>query len=95
MKFYETGKTKEDERAYSYLLLFKFLLLQKWYQIKSDPELESQINDRIFFKSFLSLPMDYIPPIIKMSSCLTIHFLLVMFDNRIFQGSPETYRQHQ
>jgi len=58
MKFYETGKTKEGERAYSPLLLFKCLLLQKWFQIKSDPELESQINDRISFKSFLSLPMD-------------------------------------
>ena len=58
VKFYETGKTKEGERAYSPLLLFKCLLLQKWFQIKSDPELESQINDRISFKSFLSLPMD-------------------------------------
>nr|NJM04097.1 transposase [Desulfobacula sp.] len=58
MKFYETGKTKEGERAYSPLLLFKCLLLQKWFQIKSDPDLESQINDRISFKSFLSLPMD-------------------------------------
>ena len=58
MKFYETGKTKEGERAYSPLLLFKCMLLQKWFQIKSDPELESQINDRVSFKSFLSLPMD-------------------------------------
>ncbi len=58
MKFYETGKTKEGERAYSPLLLFKCLLLQKWFQIKSDPELESQINDRISFKSFLDMPMD-------------------------------------
>nr|NJM03673.1 IS5/IS1182 family transposase [Desulfobacula sp.] len=40
MKFYETGKTKEGERAYSPLLLFKCLLLQKWFQIKSDPDLE-------------------------------------------------------
>ena len=29
MEFYETGKTKEGERAYSPLLLFKCLLLQK------------------------------------------------------------------
>jgi IS5 family transposase len=47
IKFYETGKSKEGERAYSPLLLFKCMLLQKWFQIKSDPELESQINDRI------------------------------------------------
>jgi transposase, IS5 family len=44
------------------LLLFKCMLLQKWFQIKSDPELESQINDRISFKSFLDLPMDYPSP---------------------------------
>lgn len=62
MKAYETGKSKEGERAYSPLLLFKCMLLQKWFQIKSDPELESQINDRISFKSFLDLPMDYASP---------------------------------
>lgn len=62
IKFYETGKSKEGERAYSPLLLFKCMLLQKWFQIKSDPELESQINDRISFKSFLDLPMDYASP---------------------------------
>jgi len=61
-KFYQTGKAKEGERAYSPLLLFKCFLLQKWFQIKSDPELESQINDRISFKSFLALPMDYPSP---------------------------------
>jgi IS5 family transposase len=37
-------------------------LLIKYFQIKSDPELESQINDRISFKSFLKLPMDYPSP---------------------------------
>ena len=58
IKFYNIGKSKEGERAYSPLLLFKCMLLQKWFQIKSDPELESQINDRISFKSFLDLPMD-------------------------------------
>ncbi|WP_459918910.1 hypothetical protein, partial [Desulfocicer niacini] len=26
--------------------------------MNSDPELESQINDRISFKSFLALPLD-------------------------------------
>ncbi|MCP3928952.1 MAG: transposase, partial [Bacteroidetes bacterium] len=62
IKFYETGKSKKGERAYSPLFLFKCFLLQKWFQIKSDPELESQINDRISFKSFLKLPMDYPSP---------------------------------
>ncbi len=32
---------------------------KKWFQIKSDPELESQINDRISFKSFLDMHLDY------------------------------------
>lgn len=60
--FYKPGKTNKGERPYSPLLLFKCMLLQKWFQIKSDPELESQINDRISFKSFLNLPMDYPSP---------------------------------
>ncbi len=34
------------------------MLLQKWFQIKSDPELESQINDRISFMDFLNLPLE-------------------------------------
>ncbi len=59
---YKIGKAKEGERAYSPLLLFKCFLLQKWFQIKSDPELESQINDRISFRSFLKLPMDCSSP---------------------------------
>jgi len=58
IKFYKIGKSKEGERAYSPLFLFKCFLLQKWFRIKSDPELESQINDRISFRSFLKLPMD-------------------------------------
>ncbi|MCD4722614.1 MAG: transposase [Desulfobacula sp.] len=62
MKFYETGKANKGERAYSPLFLFKCFLLQKWYQIKSDPELESQINDRISFKSFLDLSLEQPSP---------------------------------
>jgi IS5 family transposase len=62
IKFYETGRSKEGERAYSPLLLFKCMMLQKWFQIKSDPELESQINDRISFKSFFDMPLDYPSP---------------------------------
>ena len=37
-KFYHTGKAEEGGKAYPALLLFKCLLLQKWFQIKSDPE---------------------------------------------------------
>jgi IS5 family transposase len=36
-------------------MLFKCLLLQKWFRIQSDPELENQINDRLSFKTFLNL----------------------------------------
>ncbi len=32
-------------------------MLQKWFRIKSDPELENQINDRWSFKEFLQLPL--------------------------------------
>jgi hypothetical protein len=52
-KFYYTEKLVEGGKAYLPLMLFKCLLLQKWFQIPSDPELESQINDRIFFKSLI------------------------------------------
>jgi IS5 family transposase len=36
-------------------MLLKAFLLQKWFRIHSDPELENQINDRISFKNFLGL----------------------------------------
>ena len=39
-------------------MLLKGMLLQKWFHIPSDPELEDQINDRISFKKFLGLPLD-------------------------------------
>jgi len=34
------------------------MLLQKWFHIPSNPELENQINDRISFEKFLGLPLD-------------------------------------
>ena len=55
MGHYTFGTSKEGADAYRPLLLFKCLLLQKWFHIDSDPELESQINDRISFKKFLGL----------------------------------------
>ena len=39
-------------------MLLKSMLLQKWFRIPSDPELENQINDRISFKKFLGPPLD-------------------------------------
>jgi len=55
---YDVGKSTEGADAYSPLMLLKCLLLQKWFHIPSDPELENQINDRISFKKFLNLPLD-------------------------------------
>jgi len=55
LKDYPVGHKKEGNRAYSPLFLFKCLLLQKWFRIQSDPELESQINDRQSFQAFLDI----------------------------------------
>jgi hypothetical protein len=49
MSHYTVGTGREGADAYSPLMLLKGLLLQKWYRIDSDPELENQINDRISF----------------------------------------------
>lgn len=54
---YDTGRSKKGASAYSPLLLFKCLLLQKWFRINSDFELECHINDRISFKKFLGIPV--------------------------------------
>jgi IS5 family transposase len=55
LKHYTVGTTIEGADAYPPLMLMKAFLLQKWFQIHSDPELENQINDRISFKTFLGL----------------------------------------
>lgn len=62
MKDYPVGQKTEGNKAYNPLLLFKCLLLQKWFQVKSDPELESQINDRHSFQSFLGLSANQSSP---------------------------------
>ena len=53
MAHYTIGSSREGADAYSPLMLLKGLLLQKWYRIDSDQELENQINDRISFKDFM------------------------------------------
>jgi len=55
MNHYTVGTSSEGADAYPPLLLFKCLMLQKWFRIDSDPELENQINDRLSFKRFLGL----------------------------------------
>ena len=58
MSHYTVGTSAEGADAYPPLLLFKCLMLQKWFRMNSDPELENQINDRLSFKKFLQLPLD-------------------------------------
>jgi len=55
LSHYTVGTSAEGADAYPPLLLYKCLLLQKWFHIDSDPELENQINDRLSFKKFLGL----------------------------------------
>jgi IS5 family transposase len=58
LRNYPVGKSFEGNDAYPPLLLMKCLLLQQWFKIDSDPELETQINDRISFKKFLGISFD-------------------------------------
>lgn len=62
MRNYPVGKSDEGNDAYLPLILMKGLLLQQWFHIDSDPELETQINDRISFKKFLEIPFDQPSP---------------------------------
>jgi hypothetical protein len=43
MSHYRVGTSREGADACPPILLFKCLLLQKWFHIDSDPELERQI----------------------------------------------------
>ena len=63
LEHYEVGTSKEGADAFPPLLLMKCMLLQKWFHIPSDPELENQINDRISFKKFLGLTLDKLSPL--------------------------------
>ena len=56
-KGYPVGQSSLGNRAYQPLVLLKGALLQKWYGIDSDPELENQINDRLSFKRFIGIPL--------------------------------------
>ena len=58
LSHYTVGTSGEGADAYPPLMLFKCMLLQKWFRINSDPELENQINDRLSFKRFVGLSFD-------------------------------------
>jgi IS5 family transposase len=70
LEHYEVGTSKEGADAFPPLLLMKCMLLQKWFHIPSDPELENQINDRISFKKFLGLTLGKLSP--DHSTCRTL-----------------------
>ncbi|MDZ7761284.1 MAG: transposase [Desulfovermiculus sp.] len=53
---------QDGPAPYPPLMLFKCLLLQKWFNIKADTELETQINDSNAFRSFLGLPWSSASP---------------------------------
>jgi len=55
------AKGKGGRRAYDYVLMFKILILQRYYNL-SDDQVEYQINDRMSFMRFLDLTIsDDIP----------------------------------
>jgi len=59
---YPVGKSPVGNVAYPPLVLLKAVLLQKWFGVRSDPELENQINDRVSFKVFIGLPLGDLSP---------------------------------
>ena len=59
---YPVGKSHEGNEAFPPLILLKCLLLQQWNRIDSDPELETQINDRDSFRTFLGFPTGFTSP---------------------------------
>jgi len=58
---YVEPKGAEGRPAFDKLMMFKILILQKYYNL-SDEQTEFQINDRTSFKQFLELKIgDTIP----------------------------------
>jgi IS5 family transposase len=60
-KLSKLSKGKGGRRPYDYVLMFKILILQRYYNV-SDDQIEYQINDRMSFMRFLNLSIaDDIP----------------------------------
>lgn len=60
-KLIKQAKGKGGRRPYDYVLMFKILVLQRYYNL-SDDQVEYQINDRMSFMRFLDLTIaDDIP----------------------------------
>lgn len=60
-KLSEIYSSKTGRPSHPPLMLFKVLLLQRWYQL-SDPAAEDAINDRKSFARFIGLPLDRAAP---------------------------------
>jgi transposase, IS5 family len=59
--FEKVAKGKGGRRPFDYVMMFKILILQRYYNL-SDDQVEYQINDRMSFMRFLNLTMaDVIP----------------------------------
>jgi transposase, IS5 family len=59
--FSKIAKGKGGRKPYDYVLMFKILILQRYYNV-SDDQIEYQINDRMSFMRFLNLSIaDDIP----------------------------------
>lgn len=67
--------------AHPSLVFMKAVLLQKWFNISSDLELENQINDRLSFKRFIEIPM---------SHAAREHSLICKFRKRVPQQIMES-----
>ena len=59
--FEKVVKVKDGRCAFDYVMMFKILILQRYYNL-SDDQVEYQINDRMSFMRFLNLSIaDVIP----------------------------------
>jgi len=54
-------KARRGEPPYPPLVMFKVLLLQRWYGL-SDPEMEDALADRVSFRAFAGLSLDDATP---------------------------------
>ena len=91
---YPIGKKKKGPQAYSPLMLFKCMLLRNWFQIKSDVELESLINDRFSFKKFIGLPMGEPAPDSSTFSRFTKRLALEKYDMVLSDISVQLSRKN-
>lgn len=57
----KTAKGKGGRRPFDYVMMFKILILQRYYNL-SDDQIEFQINDRMSFMRFLNLTIADVVP---------------------------------